>query len=185
MGKTIFVTGGCRSGKSSYAQQRAEGIGGRLIYVATCPVTDPEIVQRIARHQEERRGNGWETREEQTDLAGILSCTEEAAVLVDCLTLWINNVMYEAESLGRLIDEDDIRRMCDEVIDTCRQREGTTVLVTNEVGMGIVPENAATRRYRDLVGRCNQIVAAAADEVVLVTCGIPHTLKGKSDRVAS
>ena len=185
MGNTILVTGGCRSGKSAYAQRRAESLGGRLVYVATCPVIDAEMAQRIALHKEQRCSQGWETREEQTDLAGAIRHAKGAVVLVDCLTLWINNLMYEAEAHGKHVEERQIEQLCEEVTGVCCHREGTTLFVTNEVGMGIVPDNPAARRYRDLVGRANQTIAAAADEVVLVTCGIPITVKGAKDRVTS
>lgn len=186
MGKTILITGGCRSGKSAHAQRLAEALGGRHVYVATCPVTDEEMRIRISRHQHDRRQHAWETIEEQTDLVGaILRAGVEAVVLVDCLTLWVNNVMYEADKRGAAIREDEIERLSGEVLDACRRHGGTVVFVTNEVGMGIVPDNETSRRYRDLVGRCNQVIAVGADEVTLVACGIPLTLKGENNRVPS
>ncbi|MHC4404462.1 MAG: bifunctional adenosylcobinamide kinase/adenosylcobinamide-phosphate guanylyltransferase [Planctomycetota bacterium] len=185
MGKTILITGGCRSGKSAHAQRLAESLVGRHVYVATCPVTDDEMRERIARHQQQRRRHDWETVEESIDLAdAILHAGTAAIVLVDCLTLWVNNVMYEADKQGTKVEEHDIERLCGQVLTACCRHDGTVLFVTNEVGMGIVPDNAISRRYRDLVGRCNQTIAANADEVTLVACGIPLTLKG-NDRVAS
>ena len=144
------------------------------------------MVARVARHKHERRQHDWETVEEQIDLAGaILRARTDAVVLVDCLTLWVNNVMYEAGKRGETIEEHEMERLSGEVLDACRRHAGTVIFVTNEVGMGIVPDNAASRRYRDLVGRCNQVMAGSADEVTLVACGIPLTLKGGNGRVAS
>jgi len=186
MARIVLITGGCRSGKSDYAQRLAESLAGRRVYVATCPVTDDEMRERIARHQQQRRHHDWETIEEPADLAAaIRRAGSGSIVLVDCLTLWVNNLMYGAERLGEQIDENEIERLCGRVVDACRRHDGTVVFVTNEVGMGIEPGNAISRRYRDLVGRCNQTIAACADEVTLVACGIPLTLKGESSRVAS
>ncbi|HYW79395.1 MAG TPA: bifunctional adenosylcobinamide kinase/adenosylcobinamide-phosphate guanylyltransferase [Thermoguttaceae bacterium] len=186
MAKILLITGGCRSGKSAHAQRLAESIVGRHVYVATCPITDDEMRERVARHQQQRRHHDWETIEEPTDLAdAILRTGNRAVVLVDCLTLWVNNLMYEAEKLEKEVEEQEVERLCGQVLDACRRHEGTILFVTNEVGMGIVPDNAISRRYRDLVGRCNQTMAAGADEVTLVASGIPLTLKGENDRVPS
>lgn len=185
MARIILITGGCRSGKSVHAQHLAESLPGRRLYVATCPVTDDEMAARIARHQQQRRGRDWETVEELVDLAGAIRKAGAAVVLVDCLTLWANNLMYEAEKQEKEIGEDQVDGRCAEVLDTCRQREGTILFVTNEVGMGIVPDNESSRQFRDLVGRCNQTMAEGADEVTLVACGIPLKLKGEKGCVAS
>jgi len=96
-----------------------------------------------------------------------------ATILLDCLTLWVGNLLH----LQPDMDEDDIDRCAGELLATARNHQGTMVFVTNEVGMGIVPDNEMARRYRDLVGRCNQAIAAAADQVILVTCGMPITIK--------
>jgi len=186
MAKTILITGGCRSGKSAYAQHRAESLAGSRIYVATCPVTDQEMQARIARHIEQRARRKWKTVEEQIALAlAIENADGGSVILVDCLTLWVNNLMYEAEKRGDRFDEVDIEAECIRVCEVASEHSGTVIFVTNEVGMGIVPENAAARRYRDLAGRCNQTVAAAADEVSLVVAGIPMTIKGENNGVAS
>ena len=180
MARVILITGGCRSGKSRHAMTLAESLGGRRAYVATCPVMeDAEMGERIARHQRERAHRGWETIEEAAELAGALrEARGFEVVLVDCVTLWVNNLMYGAEERGEGFDEDAMERRCEEVLGASREREGTVIFVTNEVGMGIVPENALARRFRDLVGRCNQVIAAGADAVTLVSCGIPLQLKG-------
>lgn len=178
MGRIILVTGGSRSGKSTYAQHLAESLPGPRAFVATCPVIDNEMDERIRKHRAARADHDWDTIEETLSLADALTAEPRYGVyLVDCLTLWINNLMYAAELAGGTVTEDGIAEVSQDLTETCRQIDGTVILVTNEVGMGIVPDNALSRRYRDLVGRCNQTIAAEADEVVLVTCGIPLVLK--------
>ena len=119
--------------------------------------------QRVELHRAARRDRGWETIEEQLDLAGVLRRSGQYGVLlVDCLTLWINNLMYAADHDGRPLGETEVADHCREVLDAAMACQGTVLLVTNEVGMGIVPENAAARRYRNLVGRANQVIAAGA-----------------------
>ncbi|MFA5863567.1 MAG: bifunctional adenosylcobinamide kinase/adenosylcobinamide-phosphate guanylyltransferase [Phycisphaerae bacterium] len=178
MARIILVTGGSRSGKSAYAQKLAESLPGPRAYVATCPDIDNEIHQRIHKHREARQHTDWHTIEETLNLADVVNHGQGYNVLlVECVTLWINNLMYEAEKAGREIAEEDVGRRSGEILAACRAFEGTVIFVTNEVGMGIVPENALCRRYRDLVGRCNQVLAADADVVTLVTCGIPLDIK--------
>ena len=174
----VLVTGGCRSGKSAYAQRLAESLPSRRLFVATCPVTDEEMRLRIEMHQQSRLDRGWETVEEQVELATVFRRHGEyEVVLVDCLTLWVNNLMYYAEQAGRHISERDTAEICRELLTAARQRRGTVIFVTNEVGLGVVPDNPVARRYRDLVGRANQAIAAEADTVTLLICGIPWHLK--------
>jgi adenosylcobinamide kinase / adenosylcobinamide-phosphate guanylyltransferase len=178
MARIVLVTGGCRSGKSAYAQALAESFPGPRLFVATCPVTDDEMRRRIEAHQRARRDRGWETVEEQLDLPGVLRRSETHNVLlVDCVTLWVNNVMYEAEQGGREVTEADIVARCREFLSAAGACRGMVIFVTNEVGMGVVSENAQARLFRDLVGRANQTIATQADTVTLVTCGIPRHLK--------
>lgn len=178
MAKVILVTGGSRSGKSAYAQKLAEEISGPRAFVATCPVVDKEMAERIKRHQEARAEAHWRTIEETTHLADALRGASDCGViLVDCLTLWINNLMYERSKSHWEVSEEDIEVICSEVLEACSELPGAVIFVTSEVGMGIVPGDPLSRRYRDLVGKCNQIIAAAADTVTLVACGIPLTLK--------
>ena len=179
MARLTLVTGGCRSGKSDYAQRLAESLPGRRLYVATCPAIDDELLARIAAHRESRRGRGWETVEERQDLAGVFRRHAEYAVLlVDCVTLWVNNLMYAAEPSGRQVEEADAVAACLPMLDAAQSRSGDVIFVTNEVGLGVVPDNPAARRYRDLVGRVNQAIAARAETVTLVVCGIAWNVKG-------
>jgi adenosylcobinamide kinase / adenosylcobinamide-phosphate guanylyltransferase len=180
MARIVLITGGCRSGKSAYAQQMAESLPTSRLYVATAPVTDDEMRCRIEQHQLARRDRGWETIEEQLDLVGVFHrCQEHHVLLVDCVTLWINNLMYHAERGSCQIAEADVARQCEVMLDAVEARPGTVIFVTNEVGLGIVPENAQARCYRDLIGRANQVIAARAETVTLVCCGIPLHLKQK------
>lgn len=179
MAKIILITGGARSGKSRHAQAMAETLPGPRLFVATSPVIDDEMHQRIARHQTDRQGQGWRTVEEELRPAAALAGNPEAAVvLLDCLTLWISNLLFAAEE-PEYFTEAMIAELAAELLAAARHHPGTVFIVTNEVGLGIVPENPLARRYRDLVGRCNQTIAAGADRVDLVTCGIPLTLKGE------
>jgi adenosylcobinamide kinase/adenosylcobinamide-phosphate guanylyltransferase len=180
MNSLILITGGCRSGKSAFAQQLAENIPGERIFIATSPSLDAEMAGRIRRHQQDRVDKGWQTVEETCE-PGLKIAVAPAAstILLDCLTLWINNLLFVAENTGAEFTEDDIARQADELARTSRNHVGTVIMVTNEVGLGIVPENKLARKYRDLVGRCNQTIAARADQVYLVSCGIPLQLKGQ------
>jgi adenosylcobinamide kinase/adenosylcobinamide-phosphate guanylyltransferase len=178
MADVVLVVGGCRSGKSAYAQTLAESLPPPRVYVATCPIIDDEMRRRVEQHRAARRGRGWETIEEPLDLpAAIGRCAEHGVLLIDCVTLWINNLLYAAEHSGRSLDEAAVVRHCGEALDAADGCRGAAIFVSNEVGMGIVPENAQTRLYRDLVGRANQAIAARAGRVTLLSCGIPLHLK--------
>jgi len=177
--KLIFVTGGARSGKSDYAQARAESFTGPHYFIATCPVIDPEMDDRIKRHKAAREEGAWKTIEEELDLIiAIKSIKKYSVCLIDCLTLWINNLMYDSEKANIMFGENEMQEKAEELVLQIKKFTGTFICVSNEVGMGIVPENAKARHYRDLVGRTNRIIAAAADEVILVSCGLPLFLKG-------
>jgi adenosylcobinamide kinase/adenosylcobinamide-phosphate guanylyltransferase len=171
MGKMVFITGGARSGKSSFALDAGGAAGTRREYVATAEALDDEMRERIERHRRER-GEGWDTREEPVELADALleAFSGADAVVVDCLTLWVSNLMRA----GRDVEEET-----EKLLQALREaRERTTVLlVSNEVGMGIVPANETARRFRDLAGTLNRRVAEAADEVHLVVAGIPLRIK--------
>jgi len=166
--KLTLVLGGARSGKSRHAEALVSATKPPWIYLATGEPGDEEMAARIAEHRA-RRGPPWQTVEAPRDLAGALTTAPpKATVLVDCLTLWLSNVMLAGDD----IDADTAR------LDAAlARRVGPTVLVANEVGLGIVPENALARRFRDAQGRLNQCMAAKADHVVLLVAGIPMKVK--------
>jgi adenosylcobinamide kinase/adenosylcobinamide-phosphate guanylyltransferase len=178
MAHIILVTGGSRSGKSAHALEIAQRLDGPRLFVATCPTLDDEMRDRIRKHRKAREQAGWRTMEEPADLPGALARAGDCrVVLVDCLTLWVNNLLYSAEQAGHSLEESDIQKQCEAVLGACARLAATVIFVTNEVGWGIVPENALARRFRDLSGRCNTVMAAGADEVILVVCGLPVHLK--------
>ena len=175
MGRSILVTGGARSGKSAYAEARAlacaggarEG-GARAVYIATAEAHDAEMAERIRAHQA-RRGAEWRTVAAPLDLARALRESDGGPPrLVDCLTLWLSNLLLagqDSAAAGRALAA------------ALAAQSAPVVLVTNEVGAGIVPENALARRFRDEAGRLNQEIAALCDEVVLVVAGQPLKVK--------
>jgi len=172
MARVIFITGGARSGKSRLAERIAAGFGAPLGYLATGAAGDAEMAERIARHRT-RRGDAWTTIEEPMELAGALRENDGrfAAVLVDCVTLWLSNL---------LLTYDDPARCLGHVKDLTLMLPLLTtpiILVSSEVGMGIVPENRLARQFRDLTGEANELIAAAADEVHVAFCGLPLRLK--------
>ena len=165
---TILVTGGARSGKSSFAEKRTKQLGSSLMYIATSEIIDSEMEKRVAEHQA-RRGSEWQTLHAPLKLAEALSETDgKGPCLVDCLTIWLNNLIFHNE---------DTVVATKELIKVLEQRSDPVVLVTNEVGSGIVPENALARRFRDEAGRMNQIISQVADEVYLSVSGIPLQIK--------
>jgi adenosylcobinamide kinase/adenosylcobinamide-phosphate guanylyltransferase len=175
MSRLVFVVGGARSGKSGFAQRRVESepTAGKT-FIATCPALDDEMRGRIERHRADRAGRGWKTVEEEIDLVAALAASPDGdAVLIDCLTLWINNVMYRS---GKP-DEDRMAELARETVCAARCRSGLVVMVANEVGLGIVPADPLSRLFRDLSGRVNQVVAANADEAHFMVAGLPYRLK--------
>ena len=182
MAGITLIIGGCRSGKSRYAQRLAERLGERRLFIATAPVVDDEMRRRVARHREMRRGRGWDTIEENIHLAQCLrDATNHEVVLCDCLTLWVGNLQFAASQEGSSLEEETIVRHSREVCRAARSISARVLFVTNEVGMGIVPGDEYSRRFRDLAGRCNQEMAAAADSVTLLVSGLSHQLKGEVD----
>jgi adenosylcobinamide kinase/adenosylcobinamide-phosphate guanylyltransferase len=179
MAEVTLVTGGARGGKSGYAQRLAESQPGARAFVATCPVLDEEMAARIARHRADRAGRGWQTVEEPLHLAGALDRLHDVpVVLIDCLTLWVNNLLWRAEEGGERLAEEGLTPELDRLAAALAAHRGHVILVTNEVGWGIVPDNEVARRFRDLAGRVNQRVAALADRVVLMVSGCPVAVKG-------
>jgi adenosylcobinamide kinase/adenosylcobinamide-phosphate guanylyltransferase len=166
-----LVIGGCRSGKSRHALELAEKISDiKRIFIATCVPYDEEMKDRVRRHQQER-GSSWLTVDAPVELADtILTCSQNAhVVLADCLTLWMSNLLMESEQTDRRVEE---------LIKAISRAQCPVILVSNEVGGGIVPENALARQFRDAVGFANQKVAACVDEVIWMVAGIPVKIKG-------
>jgi adenosylcobinamide kinase/adenosylcobinamide-phosphate guanylyltransferase len=164
----ILVTGGARSGKSTRAEARARAFPGRPVYVATAEALDAEMRERIAKHRA-RRGNEWLECETPLELVTALAETDgQGARLVDCLTLWLSNLMHA---------ERDWEREAILLAEMLARQNSPVVLVTNEVGLGIVPDNALARRFRDAAGILNQMVARVADEVEFVVAGLPMRVK--------
>ena len=163
-----LVLGGARSGKSRHAEGLITARPPPWVYVATAAAHDEEMRERIALHQA-RRDGGWRTVEAPLALGEALDRAAAAPVLVDCLTLWLANL---------LLGEHDVEAATQALERALERRAGLTVLVASEVGLGIVPEHALARRFRDAAGSLHQRLAARADHVVLVAAGLPLTLKG-------
>jgi adenosylcobinamide kinase/adenosylcobinamide-phosphate guanylyltransferase len=180
MADIILVTGGSRSGKSGYAQNRAEQIAGGRCFIATCVVEDGEMSERVSMHRQMRDEFIWDTIEEPLELAECFRHNNQYAIyLVDCLTLWVHNLMRFWNDQGINASEQRVKKAVAELLLEIERVAGTVLLVSGEVGWGIVPANELSRKYRDLVGICNQTVAQYAGEVVLVSCGLPFHLKKK------
>ncbi len=168
MSKTILITGGARSGKSVIAETRALSFGAPAIYIATAEARDDEMAARIAAHRA-RRGADWVDHAAPFDVTGALDATDgQGARLVDCLTLWLTNLMLD----GR-----DWQAAADGLCAALPRQKSPVVIVTNEVGAGIVPDNRLARDFRDAAGLINQQVAAAVDEVILAVAGLPLKVK--------
>jgi adenosylcobinamide kinase/adenosylcobinamide-phosphate guanylyltransferase len=164
----ILITGGARSGKSVRAEARAKGFAGKPVYIATAEALDAEMCERIAGHRA-RRGGEWIEHETPLELVGALRATDGGgARLVDCLTLWLSNLMHA---------ERDWSAETAELTAVLQAQKSPVVLVSNEVGLGIVPDNALARRFRDAAGLMNQTIAQAADEVEFIVAGLPVRVK--------
>lgn len=170
MHKLTLILGGARSGKSRRAQALAEESSDRRVFIATAEAFDGEMADRIARHQADR-GPGWKTVEAPLDLSGVImqQSSVDTVCLVDCLTLWLSNLMHADRDVA-VETEALIRRLKNAV--------GPVVLVSNEVGLGLVPEKPLGRRFRDAQGRLNQEIAAVCHRVEFIAAGLPLTLKG-------
>ena len=187
MGKElVLVTGGGWAGKSDFAQDLALSHGGDcgVLFVATAEVTDAEMEERIRRHRISRPP-GWYTVEEPIDVAGAITGAlaegrGEPVVLVDCINFWVSNQLLRQEGERAEDAETTILGSADRLLECYRANGSTFILVTNEVGLGLVPTHPLGRRFRDALGRVNQVLATAADRVYLVVSGIPVELKSLS-----
>jgi len=170
-GRIIFVIGGARSGKSGFALRKASDTPGKKAYIATAQALDREMEERITRHRGERSGE-WETFEEPIHIPALIQeiTSTHDVILLDCLTLWISNLLLAADEL--------LEKYCDEFITMLDGlHRASLCIVANEVGMGIVPDNVLSRQFRDSAGHLNQRVARIASEVYLVAAGIPLKIK--------
>ena len=167
----VFVVGGARSGKSSFAMKLAGSSGSPRLYIATAEALDGEMEGRIRKHREER-GGGWETLEEPREVSGrIEEAKGYAVVLIDCLTLWLTNLLMAG------LDDGAVAKEVDRFISACALSPSKIVAVSNEVGLGLVPDNPLSRRFRDLSGTMNRMVAGAATQAYFVASGIPLKMK--------
>jgi len=173
MGKKIyFITGGARSGKSAFAEQLADGLTGKRAYIATAQALDPEMVRRIEHHRK-RRGTSWDTFEEPLAVADLLKklSGQYQTVLLDCLTLWLSNIIARSEGDG------DITARSEDLVLAIKGFGDACIVVSNEVGLGIVPDNPLARQFRDCAGVLNQKMAKIADEAYFMASGIPMRIK--------
>ncbi len=167
MSRLTLVLGGARSGKSRFAENLARQHGGLRTYIATAEAFDDEMRQRIAKHREQRAGDGWVTIESTLDPASVLP--RDGLVLLDCVTVWLGNLMHHGRDLRA-----EVAKLC-AALEVC---PAEVILVSNEVGLSIVPENAMARRFRDEQGLANQSLAEIADNVYFIAAGLPLKLKG-------
>lgn len=167
MGRCIYITGGARSGKSAYALSLASHIPGPRAFIATMEPLDAECAERIHLHKMQR-GAEWASYELPIDIEQVIAGIEEGVIVLDCLTLWLSNLMHANA---------DIAARGDALADAIKRSQATVIVVSNEVGLGIVPENALARSFRDHAGALNRTVAAASDEAWLVVSGIPLKIK--------
>jgi len=169
----ILVLGAVRSGKSRYAQQLADGMWKRPLFLATAEVVDDEMAERVAAHKRARDAR-WACMEEPLEIARVISKNPSNAdgILIDCVTIWLSNVLLK-ENAGAF------ERRKDDFIEALRAARQDVILVSNEVGMGIVPDNDLARAFRDLAGQLNQALAAEVSTVVLMVAGLPLSIKGQ------
>jgi len=181
MGKAlILVLGGARSGKSNYAQRLAGEVGHRVLYVATATVGDEEMAERIAHHRAARPSH-WHTLEIPTNVGQVLEAkiADAEVVILDCLTLLVSNLMMGLDEMtGADILEARVQAELDALIRVYEAHSATFIIVSNEVGMGIVPAYPLGRVYRDVLGKANQWLAMLADRVILMVAGLPLVIKG-------
>jgi len=173
MGEIVFILGGARSGKSSYAVELAKGIDRKVAFIATCLPLDAEMKQRVETHKKQRPSH-WRTFEETENIPALLKeiGSKFNIVVIDCLTLLLSNFLLKN------FDEEDIENRIKEMLRMLKQAKCKSIIVSNEVGLSIVPKNRMARRFRDLAGRINQKVAQKADKVFFMVSGLPLNVKG-------
>jgi adenosylcobinamide kinase/adenosylcobinamide-phosphate guanylyltransferase len=169
-GRKILITGGVKSGKSRYALKLGESFGGDKYFIATAQALDGEMSLRIKKHKDERPAH-WETVEEPKEIGDVLNRHKSGVFIIDCLTLWTSNLLeiYDVAAFG-----DEARRLCGAVA----AFNGAVIIVTNEVGLGIIPGDRASREYGNRLGMLNQEMATVCDRVVMLVAGLPMEIKG-------
>lgn len=178
MGKCILVIGGARSGKSRFALELARNSGKPVLFVATATAGDNEMTERIAMHRKERPA-GWSTLEVTSDVGKLIrqNIGRARLVIVDCITLLVNNIFnecgYQATPQIEARLEERIAREINSLVECVQSAEASFIIVTNEIGLGLVPADKVSRLYRDLLGKANQMLAKCADEVYLMVAGMP------------
>lgn len=171
MKKIVFITGGARSGKSAFAVARAKKSKGGVIFLATGKPADSEMRARVRKHKRSRP-RAWRTVEEDINIAAVISKLEkEQVVIIDCLTLWLSNLLLSGRG------EEEILKKVKEFIAALKNTASSVIIVSNEVGGGVVPENKLARAFRDIVGIAHQRIVKVSDEAYFVVCGIPLPLK--------
>jgi len=179
----VMVTGGARSGKSSFAENYCKDTGDKVTYIACAIITDDEMAKRIEKHKEQRPTE-WATIEQYKGLGNVINEVDNRVFMLDCITTMITNLMFDYDLDYDTCSEDEIQLLEDniksEIVDllsSFKQSEKLLVLVANEVGLGLVPEYRLGRIFRDIAGRMNQCIAQAADEVFFIASGLPIRLK--------
>ncbi|HGJ67293.1 TPA: bifunctional adenosylcobinamide kinase/adenosylcobinamide-phosphate guanylyltransferase [bacterium] len=174
----IFITGGARSGKSTLAVELAKKYNGKVTFIATAQAGDDEMKKRISLHKQERPQE-WTTIEEPIDVASAIdSAVGYDIIIIDCITLLVSNLLCKNENM----DETQwIFEKINDLVYSAKRFDGTVIIISNEVGMGIVPENKLARDFRDIAGKANQIIAGSADKVYVCFSGIPLLIKGTGD----
>ncbi len=177
MGKITFILGGARSGKSSYALGLAKKSKGKVIFIATCQPKDAEMKKRIKAHKR-ARPLSWQTVEEYINIDQAIEKTSGKCVclVIDCLTLWVSNLILAGYNQDKIADK------INKVLSSLKKIKAKAIIVSNEVGLGIVPQNKLGRYFRDAAGRINQIVVGQADEVFFMLSGLPLKLRDGSQR---
>jgi adenosylcobinamide kinase/adenosylcobinamide-phosphate guanylyltransferase len=177
--KMILITGGCRSGKSRFALDYANQHFSKKLYLATCEALDEEMAQRIEHHKK-MRSPEWQTIEEPIEIVNKIRRygDEVEVILLDCITLWLSNLLMRRK------DDPEIMEEISRFMDTIKEKQTSLILVSNEVGLGIVPVDPLSRRFRDLSGMTNQRIAEVVNTVVLMVSGIPIFLKGKDEKLS-
>ncbi|WP_003541331.1 bifunctional adenosylcobinamide kinase/adenosylcobinamide-phosphate guanylyltransferase [Desulfotomaculum nigrificans] len=187
-GKLVLVLGGARSGKSQFAEKLAEKLGEHIVYLASASVADEEMARRVKIHQE-RRPSNWQTKEETLKIVNAVAELNGncEVILFDCLTLWLSNLLLNGllpkSGTSWPEKENYILKEVERLAEYCTTMDTHVIIVSNEVSLGIVPDNRLGRSFRDVAGRANQIIAQHADEVYLVAAGIPIEIKSKAYQI--